>query len=266
MAYGTIEDAPARGLRDRRRDRRARHRHRRARRAAGVPRAGRAAHLVVVNSLLGQVAAPLMGSYIAAKWGQLGLVRVLQQETRDVPGIYDLDPPARRRRHPDLLPGRVLGRQHRPAAAAGLLAAAAGPPGRRAAGPAAAAGAGRHLQPADHRGRSGCSPGVYDFLVGPLLQRLAIADDDVPPTEGNVFASQARRATPPRGAGAASDDPGMPWSRPDRGRGGLTPPAGGSERAVRGPDTVEYGCPRSCALPRPPATSRRREWPPVRPL
>ena len=28
-----------------------------------------------------------MGSYIAAKWGQLGLVRVLQQETRDVPGI-----------------------------------------------------------------------------------------------------------------------------------------------------------------------------------
>ena len=33
-------------------------------------------------------------------------------------------------------------------------------------------------------------PGVYDFLVGPLLQRMAIADDDVPPTEGNVFASQ----------------------------------------------------------------------------
>src|SRR4051812_41928823 len=28
-----------------------------------------------------------MGSYVAAKWGQLGLVRVLQQETRDVPGI-----------------------------------------------------------------------------------------------------------------------------------------------------------------------------------
>jgi hypothetical protein len=33
-------------------------------------------------------------------------------------------------------------------------------------------------------------PGVYDFLVGPLLQRLAIADDDVPPTEGNVFESR----------------------------------------------------------------------------
>ena len=47
-----------------------------------------------------------------------------------------------------------------------------------------------HLQPADHRRRSGWCPGVFDVLVGPLMQRLAIADDDVPPTEGNVFASQ----------------------------------------------------------------------------
>ena len=46
-----------------------------------------AGHLVVVNSLLGNIAAPLMGSYVTAKWGQLGLVRVLQQETRDEPGI-----------------------------------------------------------------------------------------------------------------------------------------------------------------------------------
>jgi hypothetical protein len=33
-------------------------------------------------------------------------------------------------------------------------------------------------------------PGLYDQFVGPLLQRMAIADDDVPPTAGNVFASQ----------------------------------------------------------------------------
>jgi NAD(P)-dependent dehydrogenase (short-subunit alcohol dehydrogenase family) len=46
-----------------------------------------AGHLVVVNSLLGNVAAPLMGSYVAAKWGQLGLVRVLQMEVRDAPGV-----------------------------------------------------------------------------------------------------------------------------------------------------------------------------------
>jgi hypothetical protein len=33
-------------------------------------------------------------------------------------------------------------------------------------------------------------PGVYDTLVGPLFKQLALADDDVPPTEGNVFASK----------------------------------------------------------------------------
>ena len=32
-------------------------------------------------------------------------------------------------------------------------------------------------------------PGIYDRLVGPLFQQLALANDHVPPTEGNVFAS-----------------------------------------------------------------------------
>ncbi len=44
-------------------------------------------HLVVVNSLLGQIAAPQMGAYVVAKWGQAGLLRVLQLETRDEPQI-----------------------------------------------------------------------------------------------------------------------------------------------------------------------------------
>lgn len=43
--------------------------------------------LVVVNSLLGQVAVPEMGAYVTGKWGQAGLIRVLQQETRDEPAI-----------------------------------------------------------------------------------------------------------------------------------------------------------------------------------
>jgi hypothetical protein len=34
------------------------------------------------------------------------------------------------------------------------------------------------------------APGAFDILVGPLLQRMAIANDDVPPTEGNVFESR----------------------------------------------------------------------------
>jgi len=33
-------------------------------------------------------------------------------------------------------------------------------------------------------------PGVFDLLVGPLLQRMAVANDDAAPTEGNVFESK----------------------------------------------------------------------------
>jgi NAD(P)-dependent dehydrogenase (short-subunit alcohol dehydrogenase family) len=148
-----------------------------------------AGHLVVVNSLLGSIAAPLMGSYVTAKWGQLGLVRVLQQETRDEPGISvsavqpgGVDTPiyvqaaswtgsTGRPPPPVYSPQRVartvLGTLDKPrrVVQAGLL------------NPLITAGF-RLL------------PGVFDALVGPLLQRLAIADDRVTPTEGNVFQSQ----------------------------------------------------------------------------
>ena len=43
--------------------------------------------LVVVNSLLAEIAVPSMGGYCAAKWGQLGLVRALQVEIADERGI-----------------------------------------------------------------------------------------------------------------------------------------------------------------------------------
>lgn len=43
-------------------------------------------HLVVVGSLLGEVAAPLMSSYVLSKWAVHGLVRTLQIETRDRAG------------------------------------------------------------------------------------------------------------------------------------------------------------------------------------
>jgi NAD(P)-dependent dehydrogenase (short-subunit alcohol dehydrogenase family) len=151
-----------------------------------------AGHLVVVNSLLGSIAAPLLGSYVTAKWGQLGLVRVLQQETRDEPGISvsavqpgGVDTPiyyqaaswtgsTGRPPPPVYSPQRVartvLGTLDRPRriVQAGLL------------NPLITAGF-RLL------------PGVFDVLVGPLLQRMAVANDRVPPTEGNVFESQQDR-------------------------------------------------------------------------
>ncbi len=147
-----------------------------------------AGDLVVVNSLLGQVAAPLMGSYIAAKWGQLGLVRVLQQETRDVPGISisilqpgGVDTPiyyqaaswtgSTGRPPPPVYSPQRLGRR---------VVALLDRPRRQVH-----AGIFNPLITAGFR----LVPAVYDLLVGPLMQRLAIADDDVPPTTGNVFAS-----------------------------------------------------------------------------
>ena len=145
--------------------------------------------LVVVNSLLGQVATPLLGSYIAAKWGQLGLVRVLQQETRDVPGISisilqpgGVDTPiyfqaaswagSTGRPPPPVYSAERLGRR---------VVALVDRPRRQVQ-----AGIFNPLITAAFR----LVPGAFDLLVGPLIQRLAIANDDVPPTEGNVFASQ----------------------------------------------------------------------------
>jgi short-subunit dehydrogenase len=148
-----------------------------------------AGHLVIVNSLLGNVATPLMGSYIAAKWGQLGLARVLQQETRDVPGISIsiLQPggvntpiyvqgasyvgstgrPPPPVYSPQRVARRILGTldQPRRVVQAGLF---------------------NPLITTAFR----LLPGVYDVLVGPLMQKLAISNDEVPPTEGNVFRSE----------------------------------------------------------------------------
>jgi NAD(P)-dependent dehydrogenase (short-subunit alcohol dehydrogenase family) len=146
-------------------------------------------HLLVVNSLLGQVATPLMGSYVAAKWGQLGLVRVLQQETRDAPGVKvsilqpgGVDTPiyaqaaswtgSTGRPPPPVYSAERLGRR---------VVALLDRPRRQVQ-----AGIFNPLITAGFR----LLPGVYDFLVGPLLQRMAIANDEVPPTEGNVFESR----------------------------------------------------------------------------
>jgi NAD(P)-dependent dehydrogenase (short-subunit alcohol dehydrogenase family) len=146
-------------------------------------------HLLVVNSLLGQVATPLMGSYVAAKWGQLGLVRVLQQEVRDAPGVEvsiiqpgGVDTPiyvqaaswagSTGRPPPPVYSAERLGRR---------VVALLDRPRRQVQ-----AGIFNPLITAGFR----LAPAIYDFLVGPLLQRMAIANDDVPPTEGNVFASQ----------------------------------------------------------------------------
>jgi NAD(P)-dependent dehydrogenase (short-subunit alcohol dehydrogenase family) len=146
-------------------------------------------HLVVVGSLLASVTAPLMASYVAAKWGQLGLVRVLQQETRDAPGVHvSIVAPGGVSTPIYAQGGTYIGSTGRPPLpvysaerVARSVVARLDRPRRLVQ-----AGFANPLVIAGFR----LLPGVYDALVGPLLRMFAIAKDDVPPTEGNVFRSR----------------------------------------------------------------------------
>jgi NAD(P)-dependent dehydrogenase (short-subunit alcohol dehydrogenase family) len=194
MAYGTIEELP-RDIFERVVETAVHGTAVVARVVLPVFRAQGAGHLLVVNSLLGSVATPLMGSYVVAKWGQLGLVRVLQQETRDAPGVKvstvqpgGVDTPIYYQAaswvgSTGRPPPPVYTPQH---VARRVLATLDRPRRMVQAG---------FLNPVIKAGFT-LFPGVYDFLVGPLMQRLAIAHDDVPATEGNVFGSRpAKNAT-----------------------------------------------------------------------
>ncbi|KAA0095994.1 SDR family NAD(P)-dependent oxidoreductase [Mycolicibacterium sp. P1-18] len=46
-----------------------------------------AGHLVLVGSLLGEVAVPFQSAYVASKFALKGLIRVLRQENRHLPGV-----------------------------------------------------------------------------------------------------------------------------------------------------------------------------------
>lgn len=187
MAYGRIEDVPT-DVYETVVDTALHGTASLARHVLPVFRRQGAGHLVILNSLLGSVATPLLGSYVAAKWGQLGLARALQLETRDEPGISVSV----------VQPGGV----NTPIYVQG--ASYAGSTGRPPPPVYSARRVARLvLGTLDHPRRivqagilnpvvtAGFRllPGLYDVLVGPLLQRLAIADDEVPPTTGNVFRS-----------------------------------------------------------------------------
>ncbi len=145
--------------------------------------------VVVVSSLLASVATPLMGSYIAAKWGQLGLVRVLQIENRDMPGIAisavspgGVDTPIYYQAGSWIgSTGRPPPPVYTPQRVARKIVATLDRPRRQVhagfANPFVVAGF-RFL------------PAVYDALVGPLLRVGAIARDRVGPTAGNIFESR----------------------------------------------------------------------------
>ncbi|WP_369130235.1 SDR family NAD(P)-dependent oxidoreductase [Modestobacter roseus] len=150
-------------------------------------RAQQRGSLVVVSSLLASVTTPTMGAYNTGKWGQLGLIRTVQQELRDLPDVHvsavapgGTSTPIYRQA------ATVLGNTGHPPppvytperVARAVVARVADPRRLKQSGFA------NPLIIAGFR----LLPPVYDALVGPLLKVFGYARDSVPPTTGNVFA------------------------------------------------------------------------------
>ncbi|WP_137293868.1 SDR family NAD(P)-dependent oxidoreductase [Nocardioides dongxiaopingii] len=143
-------------------------------------------HLVVVSSLLAEIAVPSMGGYCAAKWGQLGLVRTLQAEVRRERGVHVSV----------VLPGAVDTPIYRQAATyAGRLGSA--PPPVVAPGRVAQACLRRLDRPRrlDHVGPANLPavaafrtlPALYERLAGPLVDRVVLRGPRSEDHAGNVL-------------------------------------------------------------------------------
>ncbi|MBM6401567.1 SDR family NAD(P)-dependent oxidoreductase [Phycicoccus sonneratiae] len=151
-------------------------------------------HLVVVGSLLGEIATPYMSPYVLSKWAVHGLVRTLQVEVRDRVGTHvslvspgGIDTPVYRQA------ATVLGRHGAPPppvrsedAVAARVARVLRHPRRQT-----------HVGPANPVVVAGFRllPGVFDVLVTPLMRRFGLAPwTGLPPTAGNVH--EARHPAP----------------------------------------------------------------------
>ncbi|ANH37884.1 Sepiapterin reductase [Nocardioides dokdonensis FR1436] len=148
--------------------------------------------LVVVSSLLAQIAVPSMSSYCTAKWGQLGLVRSLQNELRGVPGVsVSL-----------VLPGAVDTPVYEQSASYAGRAGHAPPP---VVGPDRVARAcvraidhprrQVHVGPGNRLTLLGFRvlPGVYDRLAPVLVDRVALRGPRVEPHPGNVWRARPEK-------------------------------------------------------------------------
>lgn len=143
-------------------------------------------HLVVVGSLLGKIATPFMSSYVTAKWGVHGLVRTLQIEARETPGIdISLVSPGGVNTPVYHQAGTFLGRHGRPPppvdppekVASAIEAAIRRPRRDRGVGV---------LNPLVILGFR-VLPGVFDRIVTPLMRVGGLERDEVPNGPGNVF-------------------------------------------------------------------------------
>lgn len=158
-----------------------------ARAVLPVMRAQHAGTFIGVNSLLGSVTVPRMGAYAASKWGQRAVLRTLQQETRDEPGVSvcivspgSVNTPiyyqaANYTGHVVRPPWPVLA----PERVAAAIMRLADRPRRHVSVPV---GPGNPLIIAGFR----LLPLVYDRLVGPLLRLAVLSRTRLRPTSGTV--------------------------------------------------------------------------------
>jgi NAD(P)-dependent dehydrogenase (short-subunit alcohol dehydrogenase family) len=157
-----------------------------AREALAAFRGEGGGRLVFVGSVLGKIAVPGMSSYVTPKWGLQGLVRTLQIEARDTPGIgITMVSPGGVDTAIYRLAGTYLGRHGQP-------------PPPVASPDRVAAEAVRALERPRREVTVGpfnwamvfgfrVLPSVYDLLVGPLMSRIALGREPVSPTPGNVL-------------------------------------------------------------------------------
>lgn len=143
-------------------------------------------HLVLIGSLLGKIAVPYMSSYVTGKWGVHGLVRILQIEARQTPGIaVSLVSPGSVNTPAYSQAGTYTGFEGRPPppidppdkVARAVLRALQKPSRDRSVGLA------NHLAVLGFR----VLPAVYDVLVTPLMRLGGLSRRPMPATSGNVL-------------------------------------------------------------------------------
>lgn len=152
---------------------------------------GRQRHgtLVVLNSLVGSIAAPEMGAYVTAKWGQAGLLRTLQLEALHQPDVHICS----------VAPGGVNTPIYRQAA--NITGRSAKPPIPVDQPEKVAEAVLRCLDQPRNRVSVGLTnhlikfgfqavPWLYDRMVGPLMHRLSLVAEPTGPSTGNVLAPE----------------------------------------------------------------------------
>lgn len=186
MAYGRIEEVPAEVF-ERTVETATHGTANLARAVLPVFRRQGRGSFIVVNSLLGHIVVPEMGTYVTAKWAQLAMIRTMQLETRDVAGIHisEVSPGAIDTPIYDQA-ANYTGRT--PAPPAPVLAPSV--MGRAVAdcieNPQRHVDVGRVNKIATLGFRM--LPWVYDAIVGPLAQIAVFRGSDVPSSDGNVLA------------------------------------------------------------------------------